>query len=61
MCRPSKSLRNSQTSCIIDGWVVLSKVKEAPESQYLRGGGNDGGDAGKVDEINGVDGDEVGL
>ena len=41
--------------------MVLSKVKEAPESQYLRGGGNDGADAGKVDEINGVDGDEVGL
>ena len=37
MCRPCKSLRNSQPSCIIDGWVVLSKVKEAPESQYLRG------------------------
>ena len=37
MCRPRKSLRNSQPSCIIDGWVVLSKVKEAPESQYLRG------------------------
>ena len=38
---------------------MLSNVKEAPESQYLRGGGNDGGDAGKVDD--GVEGDEVGL
>ena len=58
MCRPCKSLRNSQPSCLIDGWVAFSKVKEAPESQS-KGGGNDGGDAGKVD--NGVHGDEVGL
>ena len=60
MCRPCKSLRNSQPSCIIDGWVGGAlKGEGGTRVPISKGGGNDGGDAGKVDD--GVHGDEAGL